>query len=155
MLDLFFTQSSLPRTVKASLDDQPHIMRSHVLLVEDDMDLAAQLAAGLENRGFNCTVSHYGRCGLDQARKLKPAVVVLDLMLPDLDGMAICDALRREPVTAAIPIVLMARLSGSSGLPSIADRYISKPFRLDEIESTLRDLISQRPHVPALACPLA
>src|ERR1041385_4803386 len=108
-----------------------------IALVEDDSDLAFTITLNLEREGY--TVTHYGR-GHEALVELQRGAfdfVILDLNLPDLDGLTICRELRRDPVTAAVP-VLMLTARGSerdriTGLELGADDYLTKPFSVREL----------------------
>jgi DNA-binding response OmpR family regulator len=105
-----------------------------VLIVEDEPRIAHWLKIRFERAGFSAEVAGDGRTGLALARSRRPHLIVLDLMLPRLDGMQVCRILRRE---SAVPIIMLtARESHADrivGLDSGADDYIVKPFDPDEV----------------------
>jgi two-component system, OmpR family, KDP operon response regulator KdpE len=110
-----------------------------VLIVEDDARLARALAINLKARGWEVVIAPDGRSGLAAAARSHPDVVVLDLGLPDLDGVSVIDGLRgwtRVPV-----IVLSARQDSADKVRALdagADDYVTKPFGMDELLARLR-----------------
>jgi DNA-binding response OmpR family regulator len=110
-----------------------------LLLVEDDQTLRETLAYNLKHEGYEVIQASDGVAALDLAREHKPDLVVLDIMLPGLDGLTVCRTLRHE---FEVPIVLLTARSGEVdrivGLDSGADDYIVKPFSLGELLARLR-----------------
>ena len=109
-------------------------MRGTVLIIEDDTRIANWVKVYFERAGFAAEVSHDGESGLALARNLIPDLIVLDLMLPRLDGMELCKILRRE---SDVPIIMLTAREAPTerigGLDSGADDYIVKPFDPDEV----------------------
>ena len=109
-------------------------MSGTVLIVEDDTRIANWVKVYFERAGFSAKVAHDGESGLAMARDLMPDLVILDLMLPRLDGVDLCRILRRE---SDVPIIMLtARESPPEriiGLDSGADDYIIKPFDPEEV----------------------
>ena len=105
-----------------------------VLIVEDEPRIAHWLKVNFERAGFSAEVAGDGRSGLALARSRRPHLIVLDLMLPRLDGMQVCRVLRRE---SSVPIIMLtARESHAdrvAGLDAGADDYVVKPFDPDEV----------------------
>ena len=105
-----------------------------VLIVEDEPRIAHWLKVRFERAGFDAEVAHDGRAGLALARARAPHLVVLDLMLPKLDGMQVCRILRRE---SSVPIIMLTaretRADRIAGLDTGADDYVVKPFDPDEV----------------------
>ena len=104
------------------------------MIVEDDTTIANWLRVFLEEEGFTVEVAHDGRTGLNLARSLAPDLIVLDLMLPLLDGMELCRILRRE---SDVPIIMLTARAGladrTRGLDTGADDYVVKPFDPEEV----------------------
>ena len=104
------------------------------MIVEDDTTIANWLRVFLEEEGFAVEVAHDGRTGLNLARSLAPDLIVLDLMLPLLDGMELCQILRRE---SNVPIIMLTAKAGladrTRGLDTGADDYVVKPFDPEEV----------------------
>ena len=109
-------------------------MSGTVLIVEDDPRIANWVKLYLERAGFSAHVTHDGESGLALARQLTPDLIVLDLMLPGLDGVELCRILRRE---SDVPIIMLTARDGHAerviGLDSGADDYIVKPFDPEEV----------------------
>ena len=109
-------------------------MSGTVLIVEDDTRIASWVKLYFERAGFSPEVAHDGVSGLALARNLAPDLIVLDLMLPRLDGMELCRILRRE---SDVPIIMLtareAPAERVAGLDSGADDYVVKPFDPDEV----------------------
>ncbi len=110
-----------------------------LLLVEDDQTLRETLAYNLTREGYEVVQAGDGLAALDLARERKPDLVVLDIMLPGLDGLTVCRTLRHEQ---NVPIVLLTARTGEVdrivGLDSGADDYVVKPFSLGELSARLR-----------------
>ena len=117
-------------------------------LVEDDPDLATTLGLALERDGYHVARFATGRDGLEGILDNPPDLVILDLNLPDLDGLGVCRELRETPAVADLPIIILtARVTESDrvlGLDLGADDYITKPFSLRELKSRIRALLRRR-----------
>jgi DNA-binding response OmpR family regulator len=113
------------------------------LIVVDAEDTAHLLAEHLRRRGFEPTVLGQGSGAVEWARDNRPEYVLLDLMLPDLDGFQICEDLKLERETNLIPVVMVTALDEHKdlvrGLQVGANRYITKPFTLDELNRAIDD----------------
>ncbi len=109
-------------------------MSHMILIVEDDIIIANWVRVFFEEAGFAVEVAHEGRTGLSLARSLAPDLIVLDLMLPLLDGMELCQILRRE---SDVPILMLTAKESladrTKGLDSGADDYVVKPFDPEEV----------------------
>ena len=109
-------------------------MSGTVLIIEDDTRIANWVKIYFERAGYSAEVAHDGVTGLDQARFLLPDLVILDLMLPRLDGVELCRILRRE---SDVPIIMLTAREAQAekilGLDSGADDYIVKPFDPGEV----------------------
>lgn len=112
-------------------------MRKRVLVVEDEPDVARLLDFHLRGAGFEVIVVGTVAAALARARADEPTVVLLDVMLPDGDGFAVCKALRAEPATAGVGVVMLtARAEADdriTGLEVGADDYVVKPFVVREV----------------------
>ncbi|HWQ55597.1 MAG TPA: response regulator transcription factor [Bryobacteraceae bacterium] len=113
-----------------------------ILLIEDDADLFALLRYNLEKEGFALTGSQTGNGALELCRKEKPDLILLDIMLPDSDGLDICRGIRADPELAATPVIfLTARASETDriiGLELGANDYVVKPFFVRELIARIR-----------------
>jgi DNA-binding response OmpR family regulator len=118
-----------------------------VLLVDDDPAIRRAVAAGLELEGFDVVPASGGRAGLEAAARVNPAVILLDLSMPDLDGLEVLERLRASG--DQVPVcVLSARDEVDdrvAGLQAGADDYVVKPFALEEVVARLHALLRRRP----------
>jgi DNA-binding response OmpR family regulator len=116
-----------------------------LLVVEDDHDIAHLLSHSLGRAGFFVDLLHSGAEVLPAMRRTLPDLVLLDLMLPGLDGLEICRTLRGDPRTAAVPIIMLTARAEESdrivGLELGADDYITKPFSPNEVVARVRALL--------------
>ena len=111
--------------------------------MEDDRSISSFVGPELEHLGFQVRCAHDGISGLDEAQKFSPALIVLDIMLPGLDGVGVLRRLRRGGSTVPV-IMLTARdttLDKVHSLDSGADDYLTKPFDIEELVARLRALL--------------
>jgi DNA-binding response OmpR family regulator len=121
-------------------------MRKKVLVVDDDAELVELVCFNLKQAGYATGTAFSGGEALRKACSILPDLIVLDLMLPEMDGFAVCEVLRRDATTAEIPIIMLTALSSElgrlAGLDCGADEYITKPFSpknlISQVESLLR-----------------
>ena len=132
-------------------------MAISVLIVEDEKHIAELLQLYLEKEGYAVTIAGDGETGLSKFRTIGPDLVLLDLMLPKMDGWAVCRAIRAEGNTPVIMLTAKAELDDKiAGLKIGADDYITKPFEMKEvlarIEAVLRrsDRIAPKPQARKL-----
>jgi DNA-binding response OmpR family regulator len=124
---------------------------ARLLVVEDDPDISMLLAHSLGRAGFAVETLSSGNEVLAEARRRTPDLILLDLMLPGLDGLEVCRALRADPATAAMPVIMLTARAEESdrivGLELGADDYITKPFSPNEVVARVRALLrrAQRP----------
>ena len=106
-----------------------------ILVVDDEIDLVETLRFPLELEGYNVLVSHDGEDALNQARREKPDLILLDLMLPKLDGYKVCRLLKFDERYKHIPILMLTAKTQEKdkilGMETGADEYITKPFEMD------------------------
>ena len=125
---------------------------TRILVAEDDPDIGSLLEHYLRKAGFTATVVTSGRDVMPQIKREPPDLVVLDLMLPGLDGLQVCSAIRADANSAAIPIIMLTAKAEESdrivGLELGADDYITKPFSPNEVVARVRALL-RRAHRPA------
>ena len=118
---------------------------TRVLVVEDDPDIAQLVAHYLEKAGFSAELLANGRDALSAIAARPPDVLVLDLMLPQVDGLEICRAVRANAATATIPIIMLTARAEESdrivGLEIGADDYVAKPFSPNELVARIRALV--------------
>ena len=109
-------------------------MAISVLIVEDDRNIAELLQMYLEKEGYAVTVAHDGGIGLEKFRAIKPDLVLLDVMMPVMDGWAVCRAIRSEYQTPIIMLTAKGETDDKiQGLKGGADDYITKPFEMREV----------------------
>jgi len=118
---------------------------SLILVVEDDPDIAELIRHYLEKSGHAVQVLGSGGAVLAKVRGERPDLIVLDLMLPGLDGLMVCQALRSDPLTAAIPIIMVTARGDEAdriaGLELGADDYVTKPFSAKELAARVSALL--------------
>ncbi|HEX9530040.1 MAG TPA: response regulator [Acidimicrobiales bacterium] len=128
-----------------------------VLVADDDPDIRRILAVNLEAMGYQVTEVSDGEEALRLARQMVPAFVVLDVMMPELDGYGVLHSLRGHPVTARIPVVMLSALTTDrdiwDGWQAGADYYLTKPFMLDELLHFVELLELGRPPEGAVLAP--
>ena len=121
-----------------------------VLIIEDEKDLADLLAFNLEKEGYAATCVHDGKVGLERISADLPDLVLLDLMLPGLLGTEICKALRKDPRTADIPIIMITargdEIDRVVGFEVGADDYIVKPFSMREMVLRVKAVMRRFEH---------
>ncbi len=120
-------------------------MPTHILIVEDDPDIAELVARYLEKAGYVTERAATGRDALTIIGVRPPDLLVLDLMLPHVDGLEVCRAVRASDRTAAIPIIMLTARAEESerivGLELGADDYLAKPFSPNELVARVRALL--------------
>jgi two-component system response regulator MtrA len=125
-------------------------MKSRVLVVDDDPALAEMLTIVLRGEGFDTAVVGDGTKALPAVRELRPDVVLLDLMLPGMNGIDVCRAIRSE---SGVPIVMLTAKSDTVdivlGLESGADDYVVKPFKPKELVARIRARVRRLENEPA------
>ena len=131
-------------------------MRKKILVVDDDAELVELLSFNLKQAGYVIGTASNGADALKRVRSFEPDLIVLDVMMPELDGFAVCEILRRDPTTAAIPILMLTALSSElgrlAGLGSGASDFMSKPFSPRLIVARVEDLLKKAAdlaHIPA------
>ena len=122
-------------------------MTKTVLLAEDEPNIVESLSFLLERAGFAISVARDGRQALESALELQPSVLVLDLMLPDMDGMQVCQKIRgnKNNMTNKVPIIMLTAKGDTTdrvlGLEMGADDYIAKPFEPRELLARIRAVV--------------
>jgi DNA-binding response OmpR family regulator len=123
-------------------------MGRHALIVEDDPVTSSYLAEVLRLRGFTATKLQAGKPALPWARQHHPALILLDLMLPDVHGLDLCRELKLDRATNLIPVVMVTALAQHEdrirGLEVGANAYLTKPFAQAELDATLTHVLAWR-----------
>ena len=118
---------------------------ARVLVIEDEEDIASFIKRGLVLKGYDVDVASTGSEGLDILRDRPPDVILLDLMLPEVDGIEIC---RRVRAVSDVPVIMLTALDSVKdkvkGLEAGADDYITKPFSFDELTARLVAALRRR-----------
>lgn len=118
---------------------------TRVLVVEDEPNIADFIRRGLLYKGYEVEVAHTGQKALDAAREKLPDIVILDLMLPDLDGVEVC---RRLRAADDLPIIMLTARDSVpdkvEGLEAGADDYVTKPFEFDELIARIKAALRRR-----------
>lgn len=121
--------------------------QSRMLIVEDDFDISNMLRIYFESHSYNVVVAERGEDALEMCRKQLPHIIVLDIMLPDMDGYDVCRDLRSNLRTSHVPIIFLTQKDERSdkihGLELGADDYITKPFDLEELKLRVKGAISR------------
>jgi DNA-binding response OmpR family regulator len=117
-------------------------VKKRILVVEDDQDLIELLCFNLKKAGFAIGTAVDGIEGLKKARSLVPDLILLDVMLPEMNGFAVCETLRRDPQTASIPIIMLTAMSSQiarlTGLDAGASDFLTKPFQTKDLVARIR-----------------
>lgn len=137
------TPPSVDSAPSAAARPRSEKSEARVLLVEDNAKLVDSLVRGLREHGYTVDAALTAAAGEKQAASVAYDLVILDLMLPDRDGLEVCRSLRKTGIRA--PILILSALSSTrekvTGLDAGADDYLTKPFELDELLSRLRALM--------------
>jgi DNA-binding response OmpR family regulator len=119
-------------------------MALRILLVDDENDFIELLQYKLAGQGYDFIVANDGVQALSQARQFKPDLILLDILLPDLDGLSVCEILKRQPATKKIPVIFMSALSSGVTRRTAAmqaDDFFTKPLDLPRLVQRIADLL--------------
>jgi DNA-binding response OmpR family regulator len=123
-------------------------MRKRILLVEDNNELLDILAVTFRDAGYATAAVCDGLAAIKKARSWLPDIVLLDLMLPELDGFGVCERLRHDPTTAGIPVLMHSGLSGQlsrfAGIDSGGTDFITKPASPSALVLKVGKMLDQR-----------
>ena len=119
--------------------------KARILVVEDDLDIANMLQIYFSSQGYDVEIASRGHDALEQTRQSMPHLIVLDIMLPDIDGYEVCRRLRTSTRTSHIPVIFLTQKDERSdrlqGLELGADDYITKPFDIEELRLRVQNAI--------------
>jgi len=123
-------------------------MAQKIMVVDDEPDAVDLVEFNLKNAGFDVIAAEDGVDALQKARKFAPDLILLDVMLPEIDGLEVCKMLRRDPATSGIPIIMLtakaAEIDRVLGLELGADDYVTKPFSPRELVLRVKNLLRRR-----------
>ena len=123
-------------------------MKPTILIVDDEPDVVDLLEFNLRGAGFEVATAETGSQALKKARESIPDLILLDLMLPEIDGLEVCKLLRRDPQTSDVPIIMLtakaSELDRVLGLELGADDYVTKPFSPRELILRVKGLLRRR-----------
>jgi DNA-binding response OmpR family regulator len=123
-------------------------MVPRILIVDDENDFIELLQYKLAGHGYDLVVANDGVHALSQARLLKPDLILLDILLPDLDGLSVCEILRRQPSTKKIPVIFMSALSSEVTRRTASMQavdFFTKPLDLERLQQRIADLLHCEP----------
>ncbi|MBI4671559.1 MAG: response regulator transcription factor [Chloroflexi bacterium] len=116
-----------------------------ILVVDDDLDVAKTISMNLASQGYQVVVANNGYEALQRIHRQHPDLILLDMAMPEMDGIEVCQRVRANPTTAAIPILFLTARSGIEskivGFNAGADDYLVKPFNLQELELRVKALL--------------
>jgi len=118
-----------------------------ILVIEDDVDIAELVAFNLERQGWKTVLVHHGGEGWEQIQQMHPDLVILDVMLPGMDGMQIFRAMKENEMTRGIPVIFLTARGALEdrleGLSLGADDYVTKPFSPKELVLRVRNVLTR------------
>ena len=124
-------------------------MNSPILIVDDEPDTLELIEFNLKAAGFRCLTAGDGTEALRKAREFHPQLIILDLMIPEIDGLEVCKLLRRDVNTASIPIIMLtakaSEIDRVLGLELGANDYLTKPFSTRELVLRIKNLLKKDP----------
>ena len=119
--------------------------RTKILIVDDELDTLLPLKRALEMEDFNVIEAQDGIEALEKVRSEIPDLVLLDLMLPKINGFEVCQRLKQDEATSSIPIIMLTAKGETSdkieGIEIGADDYVTKPFNLDELKARIKAVL--------------
>jgi two-component system alkaline phosphatase synthesis response regulator PhoP len=125
--------------------------KKRILIVDDDPDLVETVSMMLEARGYAPFPAYGGKEGLEKARGERPDLIVLDVMMPDKDGYAVCNELKKDPTFNDIPIILLTAIGDhittttytlSGGKETMADDFFQKPVDIQSLVNRIEQLLA-------------
>ena len=120
-------------------------MTQQILIVDDEADFIELVKFRLSDLPCEFLVANDGVQALSQARQYKPDLILLDILLPDMDGLSVCEILKRQPATKKIPVIFMSALSSDVTKRTAAmqaEDFFTKPLDLERLVNRVRDLLS-------------
>lgn len=131
----------------AGMQQTPRKSKARILIIEDDAAISEVLGFNLEREGYEVDVRTDGREGIRKARELAPDLVILDLMLPTIDGIEVCREIRADKATKQIPVIMLTAKSEEAdqlvGFTVGADDYVTKPFSIKVLLQRIKVLLAR------------
>lgn len=122
-------------------------MKQKILVVDDEPEAVELVAFNLKQSGFEVSTASDGAQALNKARRIQPNLVILDVMMPEIDGMEVCKLMRRDPATSSIPIIMLTAKASEVdrvlGLELGANDYVVKPFSPRELVLRVKKLLDR------------
>lgn len=119
--------------------------KNRILIVDDEPELVKAIQIRLEQAGYETLVAYDGQEGLEKAKKEKPDLIILDLMIPKVDGYKVCRMLKFDEKYKKIPIIMLTARAQESdaklGLETGADAFITKPFQYEVVLAKIKELL--------------
>ena len=129
---------------------QTNKLPAPVLVIDDEESIIDLITLGLKYEGFEVAAASTGEEGIAAAQRTNPVFIILDWMLPDMDGLEVCRLLRSNPTTQEIPILLLTAkgevVNRVEGLNTGADDYLTKPFNFEELVARIRAILRRLNH---------
>ena len=123
--------------------------KKQILIIEDEPDIQELLSFNLDNNGYKVYTASNGEKGLEVARKEHPDLILLDLMLPGINGLDVCRIIKSDQDTSGISIIMLTALGQEEdiikGLETGADDYVTKPFSLQVLEARIKSVLRRVP----------
>jgi DNA-binding response OmpR family regulator len=121
------------------------MQKNRILIVDDEPDIVQALQTRLEQENFKCLTAYDGNRGLELARAQKPDLIILDVMVPNLDGYKVCRLLKFQKELKRIPIIMLTARDKAEdrllGEQTNIDYYMTKPFSLDRLVATIKQFL--------------
>ena len=133
------------------------LRKKKILVVEDQADYLELLRSYFKDEGFAIATAKNGVDALRKARSLVPDLILLDVMLPEMNGFDVCETLRKDDVTATIPVLMLtglcSQLARGAGIDAGATDFVTKPVTPEEIVSRVKEMLLKQPGAPVAAQP--
>ena len=121
--------------------------RQKIMIVDDEMATLLPLKRSLEAQGYIVIEAYDGYQAIEKAKTEKPELIVLDLMLPGIDGFEVCARLKKDEITGKIPVIMLTAKDEVrdkvEGLEMGADDYVTKPFNLNELKARIKNVLKR------------
>jgi len=138
---------NLNESVSAAADADISTCAKRILVVDDEKDLVVMISTALKHNGYEVITANDGQEGLEKAKTEKPDLIVLDLMLPRINGYKVCGLLKKDTRYAKIPIILLTAKANAEdielGKKVGADAYVTKPYERETLLSKIEELIKE------------